>query len=323
MRSESSKPNKLHIRRARANEYDRLVRLLNAVENSGVTADALRDWDARLTSEDVHQRYVATLDQRVIGYGVVFKPASAQRPLFLVWLTIDAAHRRQGYGAEFYETLARFACDLGATEFRSECRDDDAVGLGFARRRGFEIKHHLFQSELDLSTFDLATFLPLVEQVKAQGIRFTSLAGEGQTEETLHKLYVLNTQTSLDNPSHDSTYRQTFDQFREQVVKAHWFRAAGQILAVDGDRYVGLAAVGIFADGVTAFNAFTGVDAGYRGRKIAQALKVLGVQFALGEGVERLTTNNDSTNAPMLAVNDRLGYRRLPGVYTLTKRDVP
>jgi GNAT superfamily N-acetyltransferase len=314
---------KLHIRRARSNEYERLAHLMNAVENSGVTADALRDWDARLTAEDIHRRYAATLDQVVIGYGVVFKSASAQSPRFLVWLTVDAAHRRQGYGARFYDVLARIARDCGATEFRSECQDDDPVGLAFARRRGFEIKHHLFQSELDLSTFDLAAFWPVVEQVKAQGIRFTSLAGEGQTDEALHKLYVLNTQTSLDNPSHDTTYHQTFDQFREQVAKAHWFRPAGQILAVDGDRYVGLAAVGLSADGVSAFNAFTGVDADYRGRKIAQALKVLAVQFAVSKGAQRLTTHNDSANGPMLAVNDRLGYRRLPGAYALIKRDVP
>jgi hypothetical protein len=38
--------------------------------------------------------------------------------------------------------------------------------------------------------------------------------------------------------------------------------------------------------------------------------------------VQRLRTSNDSENAPMLAVNDRLGYSRLPGVYALVKREV-
>lgn len=313
---------KLHIRRARSAEYDRVAQLMNAAENSGVTANALRDWDARLTPDDVFQRYVATLDDVVFGYGVVFRSASVQRPRFLLWLTVDAAYRRQGYGARFYDKLSRTACDFGATEFRSECRDDDPDGLQFARQRGFEIRRHFFESELDLATFDPARFVPLVEQVEAQGIRFTSLAGEGQTDEALHKLYVLNTQTSQDNPSEDGTFHRTFEQFQQQVVKAAWFRAAGQLLAVDGDRYVGLAAIGFSDDGVSAYNAFTGIDAAYRGRKIAQALKVLGAQFVMNEGVQRLRTSNDSLNAPMLAVNDRLGYRRLPGAYALIKRDV-
>jgi GNAT superfamily N-acetyltransferase len=114
---------------------------------------------------------------------MVYHSAAAQRPRFLVWLTVDAAHRRQGHGARLYDELARAACDLGAAEFSSDCRDDDPDGLAFARQRGFEIKRHFFDSELDLATFDLASLWPLVEQVEAQGIRFTSLAGEGQTDE--------------------------------------------------------------------------------------------------------------------------------------------
>ena len=314
---------KLRIRRAHSAEYDRLAQLLDAAENSGVTANALRDWDARLTPDDIHHRYAATLADAIIGYGTIYHAASAQRRRFLVWLTVDAAHRRRGYGAQFYDVLARAARDLGATEFSSECRDDDPAGLAFATQRGFEIRRHFFESELDLAALDLPLAWPIVEQVKALGIRFTSLAGEGQTDEALRKLYELNNQTSLDNPSDDGTYDRSFQLFKKQVVEAGWFRAAGQILAVDGERFVGLAAIGISDDGVSAFNAFTGVDAGYRGRKIAQALKVLGAQFAIKEGAQRLKTSNDSENAPMLAVNDRLGSRRLPGAYALIKRDIP
>jgi N-acetylglutamate synthase-like GNAT family acetyltransferase len=58
---------KLHIRRARSSEYDRLAQLLDAAENSGVTGNELRDWDARLAPQDIHQRYVATLAETIIG----------------------------------------------------------------------------------------------------------------------------------------------------------------------------------------------------------------------------------------------------------------
>ena len=89
------------IRRARSNEYDRLAQLLDAAESSGVTANTLRDWDARLTPEDIHHRYVAALADTIIGYGTVYHSASAQRPRFLVWLTVDTAYRNQGYGTRF------------------------------------------------------------------------------------------------------------------------------------------------------------------------------------------------------------------------------
>ena len=134
----------LHIRRARSTEYQRVAQLMNAAENSGVTVNALRDWDARLTPEDIFHRYVATLADAIIGYGVVYHSASVQDPHLLVWLTVDAACRRQGFGARFFDELARTACEFGATEFRSECRDDDPAGLAFATQRGFEIRRHFF-----------------------------------------------------------------------------------------------------------------------------------------------------------------------------------
>jgi GNAT superfamily N-acetyltransferase len=314
---------KLEIRRAKPAEYDRVAQLMDAAEDSGITASALRDWDERQTPEDIHRRYVAALGETITGYGTFYRSASEKKPRFLVWLTIDAGYRRRGYGTRLYDELAQTAVDLGATEFSTECRDDDPDGLRFATQRGFQIDRNHFRSELDLTTFDLSAFWPLVEQVEAQGIRFTSLADEGQTDEALHKLYRLNKQTALDNPSSDGTFHQTFALFLEQIVRAHWFRAAGQLLAVDGERYVGMAAIGISDDGVTAFNAFTGVDAGYRGRKIAQALKVLGARFAIDEGAHLIRTSNDSLNAPMLAINDRMGYRRLPGVYALVNPDPP
>jgi RimJ/RimL family protein N-acetyltransferase len=108
--------------------------------------------------------------------------------------------------------------------------------------------------------------------------------------------------------------------FEAKVLQAHWFRADGQILAVDGERYVGLGAVGFEPDGITAFNAFTGVDKAYRGRGIAQALKILAAQYAQTNGARVIVTSNDSENAPMLAVNDKLGYVRQPGPYWLVKQ---
>ena len=67
----------------------------------------------------------------------------------------------------------------------------------------------------------------------------------------------------------------------------------------------------------SAYNAFTGVERDYRGRGLAQALKLLAVRFAQHYGAAYIRTNNDSQNAPMLAVNRKLGYRPEPGKYRL------
>ena len=97
------------------------------------------------------------------------------------------------------------------------------------------------------------------------------------------------------------------------------------LLAVDstqGDRWVALAHVTPQGDH-GYYNTFTGVRRPYRGRGLAQAMKMQAIHYARGKGALVIRTHNDSSNAPILAVNRKLGYqpeagyckmlRRLPG----------
>ena len=54
-------------------------------------------------------------------------------------------------------------------------------------------------------------------------------------------------------------------------------------------------------------------------RKIALALKLLSIRAALRWGADYIRTNNDSQNAPMLAINRKLGYVPQPGGYRMVK----
>lgn len=304
-------------------DYDHFARLLNAVQREIVDGDTLRNWDRNnKAEEDIHFRYAACLDETIVGYGTLFLMATAQKPSFIIWLTIAEEYRQHGYGAKFYDFLAEQAIEHGATEFSSKCQDDDEVSLSFAEKRGFSIRRHIYESILDLDTFDPTQWSSLIDEVKAQGIRFSSLTQEGNTDEALYKLFELNATTAGDNPTSDGTYKQTFENFKSKIASAYWFRPDGQLLAIDGEQYVGLGAIGFEDDGITTRNAFTGVDRDYRGRKIAQALKVIGAKFAQEQGAKRLVTTNDSLNEPMLAVNGKLGYQRTKGIYLLLKDDV-
>jgi GNAT superfamily N-acetyltransferase len=190
--------------------------------------------------------------------------------------------------------------------------------LAFAEKHGFRIQHHSFESVLDVAAFDIARYADSVRAAEAAGIRFSSLVVEGNTDANLEKLFVLNTRVADDEPTSDGTAKHTFESWKARIAGSDWFYAPGQLLAIDGDQYIGLGAVGFEPDG-QAFNAFTGVLPGYRGRKIAQALKLKGVEFTRACGAKTIRTSNDSQNAPMLAINTKFGYQREPGMYRLIK----
>ncbi len=58
-------------------------------------------------------------------------------------------------------------------------------------------------------------------------------------------------------------------------------------------------------------NAGTGVLRAFRGRGIGLMLKRQSLARAAAAGITQVVTHNDDTNAPMLAINRRLGYRPL------------
>jgi RimJ/RimL family protein N-acetyltransferase len=60
------------------------------------------------------------------------------------------------------------------------------------------------------------------------------------------------------------------------------------------------------------FTGMTGVDREYRRRGLATGLKVLAIARAREMGYRSIRTFNDSTNAPMLAINRKLGFARKP-----------
>jgi RimJ/RimL family protein N-acetyltransferase len=238
---------------------------------------------------------------------------------FRLRLVVDTGWRNQGIGTQLLAEGVRFAQIQGVSRLESSVRDNAPESLRFAERRGFRLHRHSFLSALELASFDERPFLTALERARAAGLRFFSLAElEPVTEEVQRRLYELNRITGLDNPGNEGNFP-SFEEFRGFVFEASWFRAAGQILAADDERWVGLAAVSYDPEAGLAHNAFTGVLHEYRGRGLATALKLLAIRYAQQLGARAIRTGNDSRNAPMLTINRKLGYRPEPGWYHLVR----
>lgn len=300
-------------------DYAALARFLSAFEPDPISATQIHEWDQRLADSIVRRSIVRGGEAAIHGYSVALHSPWEPEGRFYLWVGVEEAQRRQGLGNLLYEDALRFIRSQHGTEIRTAVNEPDAAGLRFAQARGFSITTHTFASTLNLHSFDEGRFAGIVDALERAGIRFFSLADVGDTEEARRQLYDLNYRAVMDDPGSDGSFP-PFEQFSPNLDIASWFRAEGQILAADGDRYVGLSAVGYFAESNMMYNMITGVDPDYRGRGIAQALKVLTIRYAKACGADYIRTNNNSRNAPMLAINCKLGYQPQPGIYDLSRR---
>ena len=84
----------------------------------------------------------------------------------------------------------------------------------------------------------------------------------------------------------------------------------GYFLAKDGSNFVGMSDVHRIDSEPGVLNQDdTGVIREYRGRGIATALKLKVIEFGKKNGYRTIKTWNDSVNASMLAINNKLGFR--------------
>ncbi|MCI0398043.1 MAG: GNAT family N-acetyltransferase [Chloroflexi bacterium] len=301
-------------------DFADLARLISRVwPDRAITEDTLHEWERDNPPGRIRRRTVAiTPEGQIAGYGIVNHAPWTEEGRFFLWVAAVPEWQKQGLGGRLYDDSLHFALAHGANLLDSEVRDDDDASLRFAQKRGFAVHRHIFESVIDLRTFDESPFAGLIEEVEAGGIRFFSLADAGNSEEVLRQLYAVNLRAVQDDPGldGDSSFP-PFEEFRKVLYGSSWFLPEGQLLAADGDEVIGLAAVGYHASNNSMANMITGVDRAYRGRKIAQALKLLAIRFAQAYGVDTIRTDNDSQNEPMLAINRKLGYRPQPGFYRL------
>lgn len=301
-------------------DFPQLAELLTLVEPEPVSAESLHNWEANNPPGQIRRRWVLADETGDIrGYAVALHYAHEDDGRFYLWLCVHPHIRRQGWGTRLYNEALQFALAHGADLLGSGVREDCPEGLRFAEQRGFTINRHIFESVIDLHHFEESLFTGLIESVEATGISLTSLAAEGDSEAARRKLHALNYACVLDDPAAHGTFL-AFDEFNDMWNKADWYLPEGQLLAVDGERYVGLAAVGYFKETNSMVNMITGVDRAYRGRHIALALKLRSIEFAKAFGAATILTQNDSQNGPMLAINRKLGYRSRSGEYRLIKK---
>jgi GNAT superfamily N-acetyltransferase len=308
-----------HLRPATEADLPRIAELVSKQNLEPVTAEELKRQEEQIQPDDKFLRAMLQAeDGQVVGYCMGFGSKYNKPGHFRMNVRVDEPYWNQGAGSVMYRHVEAWARGQGATHLSAVASERHPHSRPWAERRGFVLDQHIFESTLDLRTFDPAPFADSLQVARDAGIRFTTLAALGDDEATLRRYFDWMWEVSLDIPGREGDPKPPFDLFAKAVTGDPRWSKERVFLAMDGDRFAGSAELALQKDG-SMYHAGTGIDRAYRGRRLSHAIKLVAIQYAMAQGVPYLRTNNNSKNAPILAVNRAFGYKPEPGFFEMVK----
>lgn len=313
-------------------DYAAVAPLLNLIWSEPTTAARLLDDENKIPPGQLHYneegklmgwdrpKWVAENEHgQVIAYAIAWRAPWTEAGELNHNLVVRPELRGIGIGKALYARLLEWALEVRASRLIEYLRETDEKSIAFAERRGYVKERHAFESVLELGSFRFDEKLNAsIGEAEQTGISFITLSEEPgeENERKLHELYKV---THPDIPGYSGDFP-WFEEWRKWSLDQPGFRPEWIHIAKDGDRYVGVVTLLHNEQTQAMYHDYTGVLPEYRGRRIALALKLLGIRSALASGAPYLKTHNDSMNGPMLRINrDLLGFRAEPGNYKMVR----
>jgi GNAT superfamily N-acetyltransferase len=274
----------------------RVVELIHEVFPFGTTT--VESWlqqQASIPPRARHGAWVAEVDGVVVARGEATLKWFSTSDSAFAGVSVGSAYRRRGIGTQLWDVaeahLRKLAPSSVTTMFV-----ETAAGVAFARARGLtEVRGEALAS------------------VDPRSVDFSSLEAADVVVVPLREVdprdvYEVDLATTPDVPATDQVDALPYEEWLDMIWRRPTITLDGSFAAVVADR---IACITILAANVQlgrAYNEYTATLAPYRGRGLAELVKRASLRWAAENEVSAVWTNNDETNAPMLAVNRRLGY---------------
>lgn len=212
----------------------------------------------------------------------------------------------------------------GSRVLEAYAAEDEAESLEALTRIGYQRDRYEKVWELDLEAHGgrlVAEAGAARARVAAEGYELTTAAAWPAANKW-EALHLLDITTQKDIPTTFPIIPETLEDFLERAgapdrpPDRRWMAIRGQApVAMSYLRYPPVRGC--------VWTGYTCCHPDHRGRGIARAVKLQTLAQAVALGVPAVYTDNDSQNAPMLHINEGLGYTRRPGFVSLVKRVEP
>jgi mycothiol synthase len=317
----------LQIRLLEDGDYERLAEIDEAIDSrTAKSAQTLRRRNVPIEARIRLVHLVADCaGEGIVGSGRLTHIWWAYHPRrYQLRISVQPTRQRQGVGSALFDRLLSQLHDWDAELVRTEAPADRDVAVSFLEHRGFREWRRRWSPVLDVASANLSPLRDAEERITRAGIHITTYAAEHarRGQRLARDVYETDTLISSDEPATERDGEpMSFERFSATQLDAPEALPDGHFLALDDDRLVGVSRV--LADlkhPDVLHQDLTGVLSAYRGRGIAQALKLRTIQFARERGYRAIRTSNDSTNAPMLHINDLIGFKRESPIIIFERR---
>jgi GNAT superfamily N-acetyltransferase len=269
----------------------------SGVTDAIITTEGMRTWLTELPEAACLFLLAAEIEGQLVGWCNAWRNMfGSDQGVGVLDVIVLPEHQRQGIGARLVTRGLQHLDGIGMHTVRGSSSDGPGP-CALAARYGFVEVQASSTSAVDPRT---VAPLPVPEGV--------TLRSFGEIDDP-RPLYELDLEVSRDIPGDENFDSMTLEQWSSHFWHTVFTDDDASLAAyVDGE-LAALTMLRVDRPSHRAQNNLTGTLRAYRGRGLARLLKTHSLHCAAQAGATIAFTNNDETNAAMLAVNHELGYR--------------